>query len=79
MDSIPSKKQVKLNSGRRGRKQFNGQKTLQRVGGKLVLVEAIGMPSDYKLCRTYEEVGRKVGFTKVVGGSCSTGYIGGRG
>lgn len=89
----PSKRQVKVSSGRQARKSHNGYKALQRVGGYSNDVTAIGQDVLTPLCKVRIEVrprnfieAQQQGlyystrqYTTNVGGSCSTGYIGGRG
>jgi hypothetical protein len=88
----PSKREVKVRSGRQGRKTYNGQRTLSAVGGYKNEVTAIGQDSIAPLCyvrtsvsaspqqaRTFRLMVSKKDYTWNVGGSCSTGYIGGRG
>jgi hypothetical protein len=88
----PSKRKVKVSSGRQGRKTYNGLKSLSRAGGYKNEVEAIGQDPITPLCyvrtpvsaspqqaRTFKLYVSKKSYTWDVGGSCSTGYIGGRG
>jgi hypothetical protein len=88
----PSKRRNKATSGRQGRKTYNGLKSLSKVGGYKEEVVAIGQDVITPLCyvrtpisaspqqqRTFKLYVSKKDYTWNVGGSCSTGYIGGRG
>jgi hypothetical protein len=95
-DNAPSRRSNKNQSGRQGRKTYNGRLTLQRAGGYKNEVEAIGQSADTPLCRIRTTspsdarlrpmdqrllglyVSRRE-YTWDLGGSASTGYIGGRG
>ncbi len=95
IDGAPSKRQVKNRSGRSGRKQWNGSKSVSSVGGFKDTAAAIYAPTDKPMCvirSTTHSDGRlretdrtllgirmaEKSYTWEVGGSCSTGYIGGR-
>lgn len=47
---VPSRRAVKNRSGRTGRKQYQGQKTLARVGGVSSHMAAVYAPADKELC-----------------------------
>ena len=50
----PSKKSVKVKSGRQSRRRWRGQQTLQSAGGMANLAKAIYAPSDHEMCVTVE-------------------------
>ena len=49
---VPSKSEVRMDSGRAGRRMWNGQKWLQRAGGYSNPYSAIFAPADAILCNT---------------------------
>ena len=82
-NSIPSKHQVKINSGRSSRRAMNGQAVLQRVGGYRNNTRAIYAPADAHLCHIVTDDNTRT-YTLAVGGSTTTttrhqgGDLGGR-
>ena len=49
-NSAPSKRQVRNKSGKAGRRTYNGQMVLARVGGYGSTMEAIYAPAGTELC-----------------------------
>ena len=48
--AAPSRRSNKVQSGRAGRKTYQGQKAVSKVGGFRNEVDAIYAPADYELC-----------------------------
>jgi len=74
--TTPSKRSVKLKSG--SLKRWNSSKVNASVGGRASVVSATYAPADTLLCIVRPTSSGKP-FTWDLGGSASTGYIGGRG
>jgi hypothetical protein len=49
--AVPSRKAVKVRSGKAGRRAANGQKWLASVGGLRSDTAAIYAPADYEMCK----------------------------